>query len=168
MHLTTLYSYAIIKLQSTHSSKVLLNATPLSSNYLCHQRQRQNEGYEKGNGILSKHPHHMEKIRYRILPKSVDSTPQQMDKQSLMVRSQAENSKQSTPFRRGFWRQSNTHPSPALANFSAGREPLGSQAPLSFPATYTGGCPSAAERQAEPAFWQSKRVRVCAGIGWPP
>ena len=36
---------------------------------------------------------------------------------SLMVRSQAENSKQSTPFRRGFWRQSNAHPSPAPCKF---------------------------------------------------
>lgn len=28
---------------------------------------------------------------------------------------------------------------------------------------YRGGCPSAVERQAEPVFWQLKRVRVCAG-----
>ena len=36
-------------------------------------------------------------------------------------------------------------------------------AAISPPARYTGGCPSAVERQHEPVFWQLKRVRVCAG-----
>ena len=34
---------------------------------------------------------------------------------------------------------------------------------LSSLAGYTGGCPSAADRPTEPAFWQLKRVRVYAG-----
>lgn len=85
-----------------------------------------------------------------------------------MVQSQEVIFKESAPLGQEFGRQNNTHLSPVPSKILTGRESHGSQEPTSFPATYTGGCPSAAERQAEPAFWQSKRVRVCAGIGWPP